>query len=51
MIIIDIVSWIANIFVLGLAIVLWGLGILIIGMVISILKRCLNKEIMEKDDA
>ena len=51
MVIIDIVDWIANMFVLGLAIILWGLGILIIGMVISVLKRWLNKEITEKNNA
>tara|TARA_R110000824_G_scaffold360637_2_gene548417 strand:+ start:906 stop:1058 length:153 start_codon:yes stop_codon:yes gene_type:complete len=46
MIMIDIVEWIVNLFILGLAIVLWGIGILIGGMILSILKEWIGRNIM-----
>ena len=46
MIMIDIAEWIANLFILGLAIVLWGIGILIGGMILSILKEWVERNII-----
>jgi len=46
MIMIDIVEWIVNLFILGLAIVLWGIGILIGGMILSILKEWIDRNII-----
>ena len=46
MIMFDIAEWIANLFILGLAIVLWGIGILIVGMILSILKEWIDRNII-----
>tara|TARA_R110002051_G_scaffold272460_1_gene332946 strand:+ start:446 stop:598 length:153 start_codon:yes stop_codon:yes gene_type:complete len=46
MIMFDIAEWIANLFILGLAIVLWGIGILIGGMILSILKEWVERNII-----
>ena len=50
MVMFNIAEWIANLFILGISIVLWGIGILIIGMVLSILKEWIDKNIIKGKD-
>ena len=42
MIMFDIAEWIANLLVLGVAIVMWAIGIFIIGMLISMTSQWIN---------
>ena len=46
MIMIDIAEWIENLLILGITIVLWGIGILIGGMILSILKEWIDRNII-----
>ena len=46
MIMFDVVEWIANLLVLGIAVVMWAIGIFIICMLLSMAKR-LIKEVIE----
>ena len=48
MIIINISEWIINILLLGLALVLWGLGLFIISMLLSIVVETINKQRRDK---
>ena len=42
MIMFDIAEWIANLLVLGVAIVLWATGLLIVAMLISVTKKWID---------
>ena len=42
MIMFDIAEWIANLLVLGVAIVMWAIGIFIVAMLLSIGKRWID---------
>ena len=42
MIMFDIAEWIANLLVLGIAIVIWAIGIFIIAMLVSMAKQGIN---------
>ena len=42
MIMFDIAEWIANLLVLGIAIIMWAIGIFIIVMLISMFKQWIN---------
>ena len=48
MIILNISEWIINILLIGIALVLWGMGILIISMLISIIIEKINKTRRDK---
>ena len=39
MIVFDIAEWIANLFILGIALILWSIGICIVAMLLSILNQ------------
>ena len=43
MIMFDIAEWIANLLVLGVAIVMWAIGIFIIAMLLSMAKKWIDK--------
>jgi len=43
MIMFDIAEWIANLLVLGVAIVMWGIGIFIIAMMFSMLNKFIKE--------
>ena len=43
MIMFDIAEWIANLLVLGVAIVMWAIGIFIVAMLFSMAKKCIDK--------
>jgi len=43
MIVLSIAEWIANLLVLGIALVMWSIGIFIIAMLISMAKRTIDK--------
>ncbi len=43
MIMFDIAEWIANLLVLGVAIVMWAIGIFIIAMLLSIAKKWIGE--------
>ena len=42
MIMFDIAEWIANLLVLGIAVIMWAIGIFIFAMLISIAKQWIN---------
>ena len=42
MIVFDIAEWIANLLVLGVAVVLWVTGLLIVAMLISVTKKWID---------
>ena len=42
MIMFDIAEWIANLLVLGIAVIIWGIGIFIFAMLISITKQWID---------
>ena len=42
MIVFDIAEWIANLLVLGVAIVLWATGLLIVAMLLSVAKQWID---------
>jgi len=43
MIMFDIAEWIANLLVLGVAVVMWGIGIFIIAMMFSMLNKFIKE--------
>ena len=43
MIMFDIAEWIANLLVLGVAIVMWAVGVLIIAMLLSMAKKWIGE--------
>ena len=43
MIMFDIAEWIANLLVLGVAIVLWSIGIFVFAMLLSMIKQWINE--------
>jgi len=43
MIMFDIAEWIANLLVLGVAVVLWSIGIFIVAMLLSIAKKWIGE--------
>jgi len=43
MIMFDIAEWIANLLVLGIAVVMWGIGIFIIAMMFSMLNKFIKE--------
>ncbi len=43
MIMFDIAEWIANLLVLGVAIVMWAIGIFIVAMLFSMAKKWIDK--------
>ena len=45
MIMFDIAEWIANLLVLGVAVVMWGIGIFIIAMIFSMLNKFIKEHI------
>jgi len=47
MIMFDIAEWIANILVLGVAVVMWAIGIFIVAMLLSIAKQWIDNLIGE----
>ena len=47
MIMFDIAEWIANILVLGVAVVMWAIGIFIVTMLLSIAKQWIDNLIGE----
>ena len=48
MIMFDIAEWIANLLVLGIAVVMWAIGIFMIAMIISMINQWV-KEIVKGD--
>ena len=38
----DIAEWIANLLILGIAVVMWAIGIFIIAMLVSMVKQWIN---------
>ena len=42
MIVFNIAEWIANLLVLGVAVILWAIGIFIIAMLVSMVKQWIN---------
>ena len=48
MIMFDISEWIANLLVLGIAVVMWSVGIFIIAMLVSMFKQWIDNLIKEK---
>ena len=42
MIMFDIANWIANLLVLGVAVVLWSIGLFIVAMLISVTKQWID---------
>jgi hypothetical protein len=38
----DIAEWIANLLILGIAVVIWSIGIFIIAMLVSMVKQWIN---------
>ena len=50
MILFDISEWIANLLVLGVAVILWAIGIFIIAMLITMAKQWINDLIGEKNE-
>ena len=43
MIMLDVAEWIINLFILGVTFLLWGIGMLIVALLYSMLKRCLRE--------
>ena len=43
MVMFDIAEWIANLLVLGVAVVMWGIGIFIIAMMFSMLNKFIKE--------
>ena len=42
MILINIAEWIINLFILGMTVITWVIAILLIGLLYSMLKRCVR---------
>ena len=49
MIVFNIAEWIANLLVLGVAVILWAIGIFIIAMLVSMVKQSINNLIQGED--
>jgi uncharacterized protein YggT (Ycf19 family) len=49
MIVFNIAEWIANLLVLGVAVILWAIGIFIIAMLVSMAKQWINNLIQGKN--
>ena len=49
MIVFNIAEWIANLLVLGVAVILWAIGIFIIAMLVSMAKQSINNLIQGED--
>jgi len=47
MIIMNIAEWIGNLFILGIAFILWTLGILMFGIFISLISEFIKKQTKE----
>ena len=43
MIVFDIAEWIANLFILGVAVLMWSIGIFIIAMLLSMAKKWIGE--------
>tara|TARA_R110002020_G_C15801243_1_gene731176 strand:- start:216 stop:368 length:153 start_codon:yes stop_codon:yes gene_type:complete len=50
MIVFDIAEWIANLLVLGVAVILWAIGIFIISMLVSMAKQWINNLIQGENE-
>jgi uncharacterized protein YggT (Ycf19 family) len=50
MILFDISEWIANLLVLGIAVILWAIGIFIIAMLINMAKEWINNLTGEENE-
>jgi len=50
MIMFDIAEWIANLLVLGVAVILWAIGIFIIAMLVSMAKQWINNLIQGENE-
>tara|TARA_R110000751_G_scaffold131813_1_gene234163 strand:+ start:3207 stop:3359 length:153 start_codon:yes stop_codon:yes gene_type:complete len=50
MIVFDIAEWIANLLVLGVAVILWAIGIFIIAMLVSMVKQWINNLIQGENE-
>ena len=50
MIMFDVVEWIANLLVLGVAVILWAIGIFIIAMLVSMVKQWINNLIQGENE-
>ena len=48
MIMFDIANWIANLLVLGVAVVLWSIGLFIVAMLLSVAKQWIDN-LLEKE--
>jgi hypothetical protein len=48
MIMFDIAEWIANLLVLGVAVVLWSIGLFIVAMLLSVAKQWIDN-LLEKE--
>ncbi len=49
MIMFDIAEWIANLLVLGIAVVIWAIGVFMIAMIISMINQWI-KEVVKGED-
>ena len=45
MIVMDIAEWIANLLILGIAVVIWGIGMFIVAMMVSIISKFIKQHI------
>ena len=43
MLVMDIAEWIANLLILGIAVVIWGIGMFIIAMMVSIISKFIKQ--------
>jgi uncharacterized protein YggT (Ycf19 family) len=50
MIVFNIAEWIANLLVLGVAVILWAIGIFIIAMLVSMAKQWINNLIQGENE-
>tara|TARA_R110002051_G_scaffold5586_4_gene28567 strand:+ start:738 stop:890 length:153 start_codon:yes stop_codon:yes gene_type:complete len=50
MIVFNIAEWIANLLVLGVAVILWAIGIFIIAMLVSMVKQWINNLIQGENE-
>ena len=50
MIMFDIAEWIANLLILGIAVVIWSIGIFIIAMLVSMVKQWINNLIQGENE-
>ena len=50
MLVMDIAEWIGNILILGIAIVIWALGIFIVMMLVSILNKFIKTHLTKENE-